>query len=66
MIAVRTIGPAPLSTPEEWMLAAVASAAIMLDGADCWAARRQGLAFAFGARFDMTRWRRPRRFRFGS
>jgi hypothetical protein len=48
------------------MLAAIASAAIMLDGADCWAARGQGLAFAFGARFDMTRWRRPRRFRFGS
>jgi hypothetical protein len=35
------------------MLAAIASAAIMLDGADCWAARRQGLASAFGARFDM-------------
>ena len=53
MIAVRTIGPAPLSTPEEWMLAAVASAASMLDGADCWAARRQGLASASGAGFDM-------------
>jgi phosphatidylglycerophosphate synthase len=25
----------------------------MLDGADGWAARRQGLASAFGARFDM-------------
>ncbi len=35
------------------MLAAIASAAIMLDGADCWAARRQGLASAFGARFDI-------------
>ena len=35
------------------MLAAIASAAIMLDGADCWAARRQGLASALGARFDM-------------
>ena len=27
--------------------------AIMLDGADCWAARRQGLASASGAGFDM-------------
>ena len=35
------------------MLAAIASAAIMLDGADCWAARRQGLASVFGARFDI-------------
>jgi hypothetical protein len=35
------------------MLAAIASVAIMLDGADCWAARRQGLASALGARFDM-------------
>ena len=25
----------------------------MLDGADGWAARRQGLASAFGARFDL-------------
>ena len=31
----------------------VAAAALMLDGADGWAARRQGLASAFGARFDM-------------
>ena len=35
------------------MLAAIANAAIMLDGADCWAARRQGLASASGAGFDM-------------
>jgi hypothetical protein len=53
LIAVRTIGPAPLGTAERWMLAAIARAAIMLDGADCWAARRQGLASAFGARFHM-------------
>ena len=53
LIAVRTIGPAPCDTPERWMLAAIARAAIMLDGADCWAARRQELASAFGARFDM-------------
>lgn len=35
------------------MLAAIADAAIMLDGADRWATRRQGLASAFGARFEM-------------
>jgi len=35
------------------MLAAIADAAIMLDGADRWATRRQGLASAFGARFDV-------------
>jgi|SRR5271169_171389 len=35
------------------MLAAIAGAALMLDGADSWAARRQGLASAFGARFDV-------------
>jgi hypothetical protein len=34
LIAVRTVDPAPLGTPERWMLAAVASAVIMLDGAD--------------------------------
>src|SRR5437868_13940241 len=53
LIAARAIEPAPLGTPERWLLAAIAAAALMLDGADGWAARRQGLASAFGARFDM-------------
>jgi phosphatidylglycerophosphate synthase len=53
LIAARAIEPAPLAAPERWLLAAVAMAALMLDGADGWAARRQGLASAFGARFDM-------------
>jgi hypothetical protein len=35
------------------MLAAIAGVAIMLDGADSWAERRQRLASAFGARFHM-------------
>jgi hypothetical protein len=35
------------------MPASIAGAAIILDGTDCWATRRQGLASAFGARFDM-------------
>jgi hypothetical protein len=43
MIAVRTMDPAPLGTPERWMPASIAGAAIILDGADCWVARRQGV-----------------------
>jgi phosphatidylglycerophosphate synthase len=53
LIAARAIEPAPLGDPERWLLAAVAAAALLLDGADGWAARRQRLASAFGARFDM-------------
>jgi phosphatidylglycerophosphate synthase len=53
LIAARVIEPAPLGAPERWLLAAIAVAALMLDGADGWAARRQGLSSAFGARFDM-------------
>ncbi len=53
LIAARAIEPAPLGAPERWLLAAIAGAALMLDGADGWAARRQGLASAFGARFDL-------------
>jgi phosphatidylglycerophosphate synthase len=53
LIAARAIESAPLGEPERWLLAAIAVAALMLDGADGWAARRQGLASAFGARFDM-------------
>jgi len=53
LIAARAIEPAPVEAPERWLLAAVAMAALLLDGADGWAARRQGLASDFGARFDM-------------
>jgi phosphatidylglycerophosphate synthase len=53
LIAARAIEPAPLGEPERWLLSAVAGAALLLDGADGWAARRQGLASAFGARFDL-------------
>ena len=42
-----------LGAAERWMLVALAGAALLLDGTDGWAARRQGLASAFGARFDM-------------
>jgi phosphatidylglycerophosphate synthase len=53
LIAARAIDPDPLGAPERWLLAVIASAALLLDGADGWAARRQRLASAFGARFDM-------------
>lgn len=53
LIAARAIEPAPPGMPERWLLAAIAGAALLLDGADGWAARRQGLASDFGARFDM-------------
>jgi phosphatidylglycerophosphate synthase len=53
LIASRAIDPAPLGTAERWVLVALAGAALLLDGTDGWAARRQGLASAFGARFDM-------------
>jgi phosphatidylglycerophosphate synthase len=53
LVAARAIEPAPLDAPERWLLAGIAGAALLLDGADGWLARRQGLASAFGARFDM-------------
>ncbi|HEX3414396.1 MAG TPA: CDP-alcohol phosphatidyltransferase family protein [Stellaceae bacterium] len=53
LIAARVVEPAPLGAPERWLLAAIAAAALMLDGADGWAARRQGLVSVFGARFDL-------------
>lgn len=36
-----------------WVLVASGAAALALDGADGWAARRSGFASPFGARFDM-------------
>jgi len=53
LIAGQAIDPAALDAAERWVLVAVAGAALLLDGTDGWAARRQGLASAFGARFDM-------------
>jgi phosphatidylglycerophosphate synthase len=53
LIASRALDPSPLGTAQLWVLVALASAALLLDGADGWVARRQGLASAFGARFDM-------------
>ncbi len=53
LLAARATEPTPLGSLDRWLLAAIAGAALMLDGADGWAARRQGLASDFGARFDM-------------
>jgi phosphatidylglycerophosphate synthase len=53
LIASRALDPAPFGTSERWMLVALAGCALLLDGTDGWAARRQGLASTFGARFDM-------------
>jgi phosphatidylglycerophosphate synthase len=53
LIAARAIDPAPLGTAQRWLLAVLAAAALLLDGADGRAARQQGTASAFGARFDM-------------
>lgn len=46
-------GAVRLDTPLRWALAGSALAAVVLDGADGWLARRSGLASDFGARFDM-------------
>jgi phosphatidylglycerophosphate synthase len=53
LIASRALDPMPLGAAERWMLVSLAGAALLLDGTDGWAARRQGLSSAFGARFDM-------------
>ena len=53
LMASRALDPAPLGAAERWMLVALAGATLLLDGTDGWAARRQGLSSAFGARFDM-------------
>jgi phosphatidylglycerophosphate synthase len=46
-------GTLVLDAPLRWVLTGVTAAALVLDGIDGWAARRSGLASAFGARFDM-------------
>lgn len=52
LIAGTLIGP-PLSAAAMEIVAAVALAALVLDGFDGWLARRTRLASPFGARFDM-------------
>jgi len=50
------VAAALMEVPSEdvaWALVALAIAALVLDGFDGWAARRQSVVSAFGARFDM-------------
>jgi phosphatidylglycerophosphate synthase len=46
-------GPLILDANLRWILVVAATAALLLDGVDGWAARRTGMASDFGARFDM-------------
>jgi phosphatidylglycerophosphate synthase len=46
-------GPLIVDAKLRWILVVVATAALLLDGVDGWAARRTGMASDFGARFDM-------------
>lgn len=53
MVAVL-VGFAVAGSPAlAWLAAGLAGTALILDGADGWIARRQGMATDFGARFDM-------------
>lgn len=47
------VEPGLLAGNAGWAAFALAAALLALDGTDGWLARRQGLASAFGARFDM-------------
>lgn len=52
-LACALIAPLLSGQTAGWLVAGIAGVALTLDGADGWAARRQGLASDFGARFDM-------------
>jgi phosphatidylglycerophosphate synthase len=53
VVAGYAVDPPPAEDNVWWIAALLAGAALLLDGADGWTARRRGLATAFGARFDM-------------
>lgn len=53
IFAGLALAPATVAGPAGWAAAGGAAALLALDGVDGWAARRQGLVSAFGARFDM-------------
>jgi phosphatidylglycerophosphate synthase len=52
-LAATLVVPLIAGIDASWPVFAVAAIALALDGVDGWLARRQGLASAFGARFDM-------------
>mgnify|MGYP001241907685 FL=1 len=47
------LGPIAPMPNLAWLLAALATVALLLDGVDGWLARRSGMQSPFGARFDM-------------
>ena len=51
--AALALEPQVLAERDGWWAVAAVTALLALDGVDGWAARREGLASAFGARFDM-------------
>jgi phosphatidylglycerophosphate synthase len=53
VFAALAVEPAMLGGPSAWVAVTGAASLLALDGVDGWAARRQRLASAFGARFDM-------------
>lgn len=52
-LACALLAPLAEGRGAGWTVALVATAALALDGADGWLARRSGLVSRFGARFDM-------------
>jgi len=52
-LACVLITPLVAGAPDGWAMVAIATAALSLDGADGWLARRHGLVSSFGARFDI-------------
>lgn len=53
VLAGLALDPAVLAGPRGWWAFAAVAVLLALDGVDGWAARREGQASAFGARFDM-------------
>lgn len=53
LVAGYAVDPPAMDDDAWWAAVGLAGSALLLDGADGWAARRRGLATAFGARFDM-------------
>ena len=53
VVGETTLAWRDLGSELRWLLAFVATVALVLDGADGWIARRRGMASDFGADFDM-------------
>ncbi len=53
VIVAGLVAPLAMESASAWIVFALASVALALDGADGWLARRNGRASAFGARFDV-------------